>query len=356
MENRISSRRKKLIVFFSILFGLFMGFLAYNFVPKSDYDLVRQWKVMDRFESVETVEEFIKTTETVDREIIPQIYSLLISKTGNHNLLQFFVVVVGYAALCYILLDCRDRAKLSDVKFIMVFILAILGQSMLYYFSGLYNYLAINLFALAVYLDYIKKYRKTAWIVYIVSPLIHSSMVLPLFLVVLLKLIRNKVDIKFLGLFVVVLMLFGPIIDLVIELFNIDFLNDIKSIYDSYILANDGMIKYYDGFYLFMSVSKIGIALVACWLQKGKETTTPIRSMVYLTTCVVIILSLSSIAITRFSSLVLFVSLPLIMDAMFEKGKRQQLFTGVVFITALLYLVYTVRMMMPLIQIGGANV
>lgn len=351
MKNKKWIHRLNSVVVQSLLFGLIMGFLAYHFVPDSNYDLVRHRKVAESMEFVESVDDFEGVSKTTDLEIIPRLYSLAIAKIGDYDLLQFFVVVVGYTALAYILLDYRKESKLNWCRFLALFILAIFGQSMLFYFSGLYNYLAINLFALACYLDYMKDKKKMAFVVYLLSPFVHGSMLLPLGLTFLLKIRKNRISVKFFIALVIALFAFEPILGFVADLFDIEFLNAAKNTYSSYVLYNGNVIKYYDGFYMFMTVSKIILVLIACWLQRGVERTAVLRNLTYLLTTATAILSLSSVTITRFSSLILFIAVPIINDAMNEKNRRSQLFSIVVGVVAILYLIHTAYSLIPFLVI-----
>ncbi|MBR3269966.1 EpsG family protein [Candidatus Saccharibacteria bacterium] len=340
-------------IFGSILMGVFFAILAYNFVPKDDYDLVRHWDKADKFKNVESFDSFVRVVKGNKLELLPQMFSFVIAKIGDYNLMQSLMALGGYSMLFYILIDYKNKIQMSNVKFMALLPLAILGQHMLYYFSGLYNYFAINLFALAVYLEFIKGTKKIPFLLYVITLLIHNSMLLPFALLMLFRFMKKKLTMRSIIIFIIVSVSITIIIDLLVNVFDIAYFENIKHIYHDYVKLNDNMMKYYDGFYLFMSITKIGISLLACWLQRDNEKLRQIRDFVILLSIATIILSFSSIAITRFSSLILFASLPLIIDAMSSKNKNTKFFVLAVSALSIIYLVYTVRVMMPLIHLGG---
>lgn len=346
--NAKTCRRK---VISSILMGIFFAVLAYMFVPESDFDLVRHHEMASRFADVANVDDFWAVVHTNNLEFLPQLFDFVIAKIGNYNLMQATIVLFGYSMLFYMLIDYKWRLNLSNSKFLMVALLTIFGQHILFYFSGLFNYFAINIFAFAVYLDYIKGKKKISFALLLLSLLIHDSMLLPFILLLLFKVKRGNISKRFLVLFTVVALLwFGVILKFVVEKIDVDFLTNIKRAYDMYVAHNDNMLTLYDGFYLFMSVTKIAVALLACWVQRKNENMQLIRNFIYLLTAAIVVLSISSIAFTRFSTLVLFIALPLIMDAMAKKRvKFNWLLITSVTLLGLLYFAYSVYVLSPLI-------
>lgn len=337
----------------SLMMGVFFAILAYNFVPKDDYDLVRHWSKVDRFRNVETFDSFVSTVNSNKMEFLPQLYSFIVAKMGDLNLLQSLLVFGGYSMLFYILVDYKNKVGMGNGKFLILMPLIIFGQHTLYYFSGLYNYFAINLFAFAMYLEFIKGKKKIPFLLYLITLFIHNSMILPFALLLLFRLMRKKLTTKTIVIFIIALTSVALIVDLMVNTFGIAYFENIRNIYHDYVRLNDNMMKYYDGFYLFMSITKIGIALLACWMQRKNKIMGQIRDFVILLSIAVIILSFSSIAITRFSSLILFVSIPLIVNAMSQNNKNTKFFLMLVAILSAIYLVYTVRVMAPMIQMGG---
>ena len=321
-------------IFTSILMGLLLAVAAYNFVPENSYDLVRHWEVVDQFKNVETVDGFMRNMGA-DLEVFPRLLSFVVAKIGDYNLLQASVVLLGYSVLFYMLIDYKNREDILMHKFLLVLPLIIFGQHMLFYFSGLYNYLAINLFAFGVYLEFVKQRRGIALVLYLITPFVHMSMLLPLAMLILFKIMKKRLTVKSLAIFVLVLMSITAIIDFATEVFDWKYLEYAKKAYYSYTLHNDRMIKFYDGFYMFMSVVKFAVSLLPCWLLRREEKNREIRDFVVLMSVAVIILSFSSIAMTRFSSLILFMAIPLIFDLLNRNTSLSRYLLFAVFISSI---------------------
>ncbi|MBR3319966.1 hypothetical protein IKG20_01535 [Candidatus Saccharibacteria bacterium] len=341
-------KSKKGMIITSLLLGIAMAIIAYNYIPNSTYDLVRHHQLATRFTNVESFDGFIKTLAS-NYEFIPQLFMLLVAKIGDLNLLQTIFVLVGYSSLFYILIDYKNRANLTPGKFICVFLLITFGQHINYYYSGLFNYAAINLFALAVYLDYVKGHKVLPLIIYAISPFIHKSMFLPLLIVCIFKLKRGKTSKRFWCLYIIFLLLFTVLADFIVGLLNISYLTQAKNALNSYI-ANSGteqMLGWYGGVYLLMSVLKVFIVAWACFIERKNANNTTVRNITNLTNLSVVVLSLSAIALTRFTSLTLFISTPIIIDAMKKDTPSSKWFHIAVLIVGVLFLAISIGVMIP---------
>ena len=346
---KAKTRRAKVITSFMMALGFALS--AYAFVPKSSYDLVRHHEMAENFAQLPSFSAFLETIGDYDLELLPQLYSFMIAKIGDYNLMQSIIVLIGYGLLFYILKDYKDHKRLTNGKFLMVVLLIIFGQHILFYFSGLYNYFVINLFAFATYIDYVKRRKKIAWVIYLLSPLIHSSMFLPLLLMVFLKMKKGKITIRTSFVFAIILLLFSTIMNLIVGVVDINYLSGLVKTYNNYMLHNDYMMSFYDGFYLFMSITKIFIVLLACWMQRKSSENEALRNFAYLMSVAIIILSFSSIAITRFSSLALFVALPLIFDIICQKNRNAARFMVLISGVAMMYFLYSLWTIIPYINV-----
>lgn len=347
----LTAKRSNSIIFSSILMGTMIGLVAYNFIPRGNYDLVRHWESAKMFENTHTFEHFWEVSSKVELEVLPRFYSWMIAKTGNYNLLQFFPVAIGYGMLFYILADYRKKMNLNIMKFIGVTILLIFGQSTLFYFSGLYNYFAINVFAFALYLDYTKGRRALPYMLYVIAPFIHTSLFLPLLLLIIFKIRKNRINIRFLIIIGITMLFFDRLLSLMAGQLNIDLLNIASRTYQAYISGNDRFMSLYDGWYLFMSVTKISFVLIVCFMQRGKERNNKICGFLMLLTETIIILSVSSIAMTRFSSLILFTALPPIIDVCRKNDKHSRLVAASAWALGVAYMIYDLHQILPLINI-----
>lgn len=339
----------------SVLMGILIATIAYFFLPNDNYDLVRHWEVVNRFKDVESFDAFLRVSNSCDLEVLPQVYSFVIAKIGDYHLLPAILALLGYSPLFYMMIDYKNRIKIPTFKFIGVMLVMIFGQHMLFYFSGLYNYFAINMFAFAIYMDYVVGKRIFPWIVYLLSPFMHISMLLPLALMIIAKLMKNKITLRFVAIFALFFALFSWIMNYTIDITNIEFLSAVKATFDSYVAHNTSLMSLYDGFYLYMSVTKIGLAVLACYSIRKNNQYGNLSLYIYFLAAIVIVLSVSSIAITRLSSLILFISLPIIMDVVNDgiKKERTSLWPFAIYILGVSYAIYTIMVITPFIQLGG---
>ncbi len=348
----LKAKSQKMRVVSSVLLGLVFGFLAYRFVPEKNYDLVRHQDIARSMENIETVDGFFNKIKENDLEILPQAYSFTIAKIGDYSLMPAIIAFIGYGLLFYMLIDYKSRTEISSVQFALLTLVVIFGQHILFYFSGLYNYFAINLFAFAFYLDTIKKKKIAPYVVYALALLTHNSLILPIAVLAVLKIKKGKITTRFMIIVLLALLLFGVMVDTILDVLDIDFLNGIKSTFDGYIANNNKWFSLYDGFYLFMSITKIMIALLSCWICRHDDENKQDRAFTVLLATIVTVLSFYSIAITRFSSLVLFVSVPVLFSAMEKKGTASQLLNIIMVVLALSYTIYSLQTIIPMINLG----
>ena len=91
-------------ILYSILLGIMFGILAYYFNPPENYDLYRLKIIVSELVNLD-FKSVLSLSKISDLELIPMIYSYLIALTNNFNLLQFFVVSIGYSLLCYMIIE-----------------------------------------------------------------------------------------------------------------------------------------------------------------------------------------------------------------------------------------------------------
>lgn len=341
-----SADTRKSIVFLSIMLGILVGFFAYNFTPADNYDLVRHQSIVKKFETVHDFDSFVEVYNSDSREPLPLLYSLLISRTGDVNLLQFFVVVIGYSSLFYILADYKKRVGLSNTQFIPIFIMVLFGQHTLYYFSGLYNYVAINLFALAFYLDYSHEKRAIPYIIYVMTFFIHTSMILPLMLLLLFKLNKNRLS-KRLYFYSVVAVLIGLVFLLNTGDASGDGLDTLRSMFSGYSSNNAYYLRFYDGFGLVVDVLKIVLIFFAYKLTKNLEELKSVRAFVALALPILVVLFPISIVLIRFVTLFFFISIPILMSAVKVRHEDVRLLYLTYIVCAFIFAFYNIHTIYP---------
>lgn len=338
---------KKSIIFSSIMLGVLVGFFAYNFVPAQNYDLVRHQELVKDYERADDVESFVRVYESCDREPLLQFYSFLISRFGNVDLLQFFVVTIGYSVLFFILADYRSRIGLNNLNFIIAFVLVLFGQHTLYFFSGLFNYVAINLFAFAFYLDYFHNKKVLPYIIYVCSVFIHTSMILPLMLLGLFKINKNKISKKlvFMSLIVVAA---GLLFLINTRDMGGSGVGALQAMFNGYSSHNDHYRRYYDGAVLIVELVKVALIFFAYALTKNNDDTIgSVRAFIILSLPITLVLFPISIVLVRFVSLFFFISIPMLMSALNNRADNSKLFVFVCIAAALLLSSYNIKTIYP---------
>lgn len=348
----LGARSKKRAFVASIIMAIPLAICAYNFVPNSNYDLAKHHKLAGQLSTVESADAFIMKTEKTDLEILPQAYSALIGKIGDVDLMQAIVVLVGYSMLFYMLIDYRNQKNIKNSAFIPAVLLAIFGQHILYYFSGLYNYLAINILAFATYCYYMKDMKKTAVCLCILSLFIHSSSIYPIALLVLFVLRKEKISLRLIAGLAIAIILLEYIMTFAIGVLNISALEGIRGTYDAYVKYNGRMVDKYDGFYLIMTVTKIFISLLACWVARSTMRNNKMGQLCILISVTMIMMSISSIAITRFSTLALYMAVPTIMDVTSSGKKSAKIMSFFTWTIGLMYAGYSIITIAPYIVLG----
>ena len=337
---------KKSIVFLSIMLGVLVGFFAYNFTPANNYDLVRHQSIVEKYETVDDISSFVAVYNSSNREPLPQLYSYLISRTGNSNLLQFFVVTIGYSALFYILADYKKRVGLSNANFVPIFILILFGQHTLYYFSGLYNYVAINLFALAFYLDYFHEKRAIPYMIYISTFFIHTSMVLPLMILLLFKLNKNRLS-KRLYFFSAITVLIGLLLLLNTGGVEGGGFDTLRMMFNGYSSNNAYYLRFYNGFGLVVDILKIILVFLSYRVTKNVQELKSTRAFVVLALPIIIVLLPISIVLIRFVTLFFFISIPMLISAVkTHSGNIKLLFLAYI-ICAFIFASYNIYTVYP---------
>jgi len=336
---------KKVIA--STMLAITMSILAYTYIPYSNYDLVRHQNLAMSFAGAKNLSDFFKMTVGY-YEILPQLFMYIISRIGDYNLLQTIPVFIGYAVLFYMLIDYQGQAKLENWKFIALLLVIAFGQNINYYFSGLFNYLAINLFAFAIYLEYVKEHKKLPFFIYIILPFIHMSMFMPIMVLLVFKMKKQKINTKFLIVFVVFLFLFEILSTKMADILNLEYLSKANASFINYTTHNNGAVwGWYGGINLLMSILKTIIVSSACYIEYKQGNETKLFNLTNLMNISVIILSLSTIVMTRFTSLTLFISLPLIANSMKVPVRKCKSFCLLILMTGILFLAISVWIMLP---------
>ena len=318
--------KNKYIFISSFIIGISFGILSYYFIPFRTYDLVRHQDVVLKFINLHG-ESLWNYFMKLDLEFIPKLYSLLISYTYNVDLLQFFVITSGYTILFYIMKDYRTKCDISLKFFILVVMIVIFGFHILYFFSGLYCYIAFIIFSLAFYLDYEKgKSKFFCYALYLLSLFIHNSIVFPLIILIVYKFSNNKINIRLILLGF--LLYFGAFVILGFLRTYLDFriINQLYYMLYAYTTRNHLFIKFYSRYVLLIELLKVVLFVVCIFFLKKKKDydNKSIGYIIYLT-IFTLVLMINSRIMVRYIMLLQFLSIVSIMDYL-SLNKRKPLF------------------------------
>ena len=347
------NNNKKETVLYSLLFGALIALCAYNFVPRPGFDLIRHQRKVELYSNVSTFDEFAEQYKKIDLEVIPQLYTFTISRFDNKDLLQFFVVLVGFSAVLYMLADYRRQKKIDNKYFIPIVVLGIFSQPIVYYFSGLYFYLATSIFALAFYIDYYNKNKIPACLLYALLPLIHIGMILPVGAIIMFKISRSKINIISVVLMLLIALFFvfnyGHFL---IDNLGMSFLSPIQKIIDAYIANNSHFISQnYGGLGLVLGILETIMVIFWCIIDRKNSSNRSTRSFLILFTILLAILSTRIMVMTRFIAVILLGGLCVAMDIMQnDKAKMKKVVTMGVWGIALILCAYNVYAVLPCIN------
>lgn len=328
---------------YSSLLGISIALLFNFFIPPTDYDLFRHQLIVEQVTNL-TFDEFLNSTKYINLEFLPTLYSYLISFTNHINLLQFFVIALGYTIIFYIIHDYRKINEIKIIPFIFIVLFNFFGFYTLYFISGLYFYLAVILFALAFYFDYVKKkYKILSYIIYFTILFIHNSMFFPIFILFIFKLFKNKLNLKSLLCCVFVFTLSTYILEFLSSTLDISFINNINNMYSHYLLKNDEMIKYYSGSIFIQEITKLFVILFVLFFKKDEKNAT--KDFIYLLTICIILMMPKSFVMIRFIMLIQLIGIVPLINYFKDNSYNKKLFllSIIIFLTLLyMYIFYNV--------------
>ena len=246
-------------ILYSAVIGLTLGILAYYFVPRTDYDLYRHQMIVSQLTGI-SFQQFLILSKEIELEFLPSLYSYIIALFHNLNLLQFFIVSLGYFILLFMLYDYRKISKIKVLPFLFIVLFTLFGFNTLYFISGLYYYIAIIIFAYAFYIEYVKKGNKmVSYLLYLSTLFIHNSMAFALIILFIYKLCMNKFNLKSAFICIFIFSLSFYVINFINSIFDIQFLDTVLKMYNSYVTRDDSFKILYSGIILFIEITKLKI-------------------------------------------------------------------------------------------------
>lgn len=191
-----AEKKQKSVFIFLIAFGL--AALAYNFRP-FDYqntDIIRHWSNMERANTMtfEDAEKSNAFSGLMGYYVILKLFSYAESK----YLLPAFITLLGYF-LCIFVIAKMDEGFDNRISFLTLFTF-LSCISFLGFCSGIRQYIVFAIFVITFYTEAVKgKFRKGAWIIYILLTTIHTSAGIMILLRIICGLFSRMKNIGFLS-------------------------------------------------------------------------------------------------------------------------------------------------------------
>lgn len=329
---------------YPVLIGLFFGVIVYYYLPPTDFDLFRHHQVVLKMMGA-TWQNIWVIAEKMEVESLAALISYVVAMIGDKNLLQFFIVSVGYSILFYLLYDYRKQIDLPLIVFIPVTIFTFFGFSALFFISGLWNYVAILIFALGFYLDYYKKKNKIlCYTLYLIPIFLHSAMAFALGILILYKLFRSELSFKMIVIMLIILIFPATILRYINQVVNIGLFMTIERMYNSYFTNNSQMYTFYGGTAFLIEISKLAITIIAIFLQKERERYCGINGFIILLSIAVLVMLPKTIVVIRFVMLIQFIGIIPTMDAFKKINKNKLLLLFFISCLSILFIVYQIKL------------
>ena len=169
---------------------LALSIIAFYAVPAETDDLFGYYNTLERLRhgGWDTLQSMIENGEE-DWDSLPMCgyYFYIASRFDNNGMLPAMTIFLAYGSMFLVL--WRAAEKFNVGKWYL-FLSAFLILSTYWFYdicSGIRNGLVYTLFCAYAYFDLVeKKYRVACWVGYVLSLLMHSSAIIPLFIVLLL--------------------------------------------------------------------------------------------------------------------------------------------------------------------------
>lgn len=213
-----------------------LAFLAYCWQPEEIYDLYL-WHNQAISLSQMNFKQFLEYAGS-NAEIINLFVKFIIGKSNNVSLLQLLVVASGYINIFYILHNSCKDAQINRFGYTITFIYVTVSLLYLNFISGLFYTWALTITALGIYLYYSKNKKILPIILFIVSILIHTSMLFPIFVFVMFLLLKSNINYKSLVVICIISVLPNVILPILSKYTNISIINEIYIMYKGYFLLD----------------------------------------------------------------------------------------------------------------------
>lgn len=259
---------KKYQKIYAFLFSIWMGILVYYLKPDKSLDLYRYYEIMKTYK-IYSFSIFLKKY-LLGTEPLSKLFLYIISKTGNFNLLPFITSIISYNILFYIFFDYIKDKKITFLERTLL-LLFILSSFIVVYIIGIRYVLSRLVFFLALYLDLYKNKNKKAILLYLISLLLHSGIIICILCRIFLLLTKGKLKIKELIIIIILGLSRNLIFKFINLLSNISILSTLSKQLSNYSVTTYS--EFQNMYFLqFFTLTLIGLFLIYLkFFQKNKS-------------------------------------------------------------------------------------
>lgn len=321
---------------YGFLFAFSLAIMAYLWIPNEGMDLYRfhrQVKMLGGF-------DFSQLGILMGEKIEPLHYLIefFVAQTGKINLLQFFVIWIGYSGLFWLICDYSENHGVKHGRFVLLLLYAFTAVKYIDFVSGLWFNLAMICTAIGIYLNFSKKTKLLQYLFYCIAVCLHIGTLYFMIIMVLLMKIRlfKRIRLSSIILIIVVALSFGALINVVGGIFGADspIAKMAGVMYDAYFV--DGGL--YGGLDLYVRIATMIFGLILATLAHKIEALRDYSGFVFYFSIYAIVTAVGAEIFVRYAFLIAILSLPLInmlIDATNDKAKRLLLLVCVLLLICL---------------------
>lgn len=330
-----NSKHRNLFLFLiASLFALF----SYCYNPTASDDLYRHHEEVRQYENTDLGTLLEKMADSPEQISIA--YKFIIGKTGNENLLQYFVALLCYFILLYLLdVNSKENEDVSILKKIGVWFFVLSGFHYLVITSGMFYTLALEIFSLGIFFDYKFKKKKLGTLLCILPVFIHTCAVLPLVVLVIFKMLGSKMTTKsIIGISVFVFSI-GFLMTVVAPNINNPITNELAKLYSSYFNNEEHWSRLHKTTTLILYLSRLVPVVFGFIITKKRD---PISDFSVAITVLVLVLFVQTSFSIRYIHIATLCGIPLFFHCTKDK-KYGQMYTGVLYLLAIPQIYYQLR-------------
>lgn len=311
---------------YAFLLAFSLAIVAYTWVPDSTMDLYRHHLQVSALKEFNTGQLWSYIGDNL--EPLHYFTKYFVAQLGDRDLLQFFVVLIGYFELFWVVCDyfnCK-KTKTSVILFTTIYIVTALNY--IGFISGLWFYLAAINTVLAIYLSYFKRTKFVHYLLYLVAACLHVGAVYIIVVVLLFSKVAffKKLKLSTMTLVALVALSFGAIVSLSNSIFGVDFVLSkiMNRMYENYFINGSQFDALHSGIYLYVSLATVVMsAFLAVWYYRKTDKSEYGAFLAYLSVYILITMLNAGVFI-RYAFLATALTLPMVVGFL-EKASGKKL-------------------------------